>query len=470
MTLDDEPEVRSGAPGHGRAAGGLEPRRVDRRDDRPGAAPGRRAAGRAALPITCCPSSLPPRRRDRRGPARSLRGDERASATRDPRAHGQRSPPIPPPAGSSWCCASSGIAAWRNPRRALDWMARVLLRARLARREPAAPARPGQPAARGPCATPCRSAEGTGSTIPPNAWQPATPARLALGGPPSSPRRTTPLCACAGSCSTRRPATARRSPPSSRGSATGHLDRTAPEGAARRRQGARSRTHSPTRSARSPARRCATSSCGSPRCPTRAWAPTSYLANALRVDLAGRPPQALAKLNSLRKRPAPRRRRAHVPRLVREMRGAIAPKLESFAARLDPKAALAPHLARLGVAVAARLRHARHDGVPVHVGLHAPNKQGGVIITSVPAVHFADRPTGEAARLPRLPPLRRRGIARRLFQDRRRRSGLQQRDAQLGLVGAGRLLRRAHAQAAQTVRFVIGMIKDARSTPPSATT
>jgi len=72
-----------------------------------------------------------------------------------------------------------------------------------------------------------------------------------------------------------------------------------------------------------------------------------------------------------------------------ELRRSLAPDLEAFAARLE-KADLAPIWHGGGAVIDARLRDRVPDAHPVHVGLYAPNKQGGVIMTSVPSLTFAD--------------------------------------------------------------------------------
>jgi Zn-dependent M16 (insulinase) family peptidase len=115
----------------------------------------------------------------------------------------------------------------------------------------------------------------------------------------------------------------------------------------------------------------------------------SYLALAMRDDLGTPPSEALARMHSLRKRLL----RASGARMFlassAEIRTAIAPRVEALAGLLERGDFVAqtqsgdPH-------VVSRLRMRDPSAAPVHVGLHAPNKQGGVIITSVPAVHFSD--------------------------------------------------------------------------------
>ncbi len=115
----------------------------------------------------------------------------------------------------------------------------------------------------------------------------------------------------------------------------------------------------------------------------------SALTLALRDDLALPAATALARLDGLRQRLA----RAGGARMFLasppELRADLLPRLRAFTQRLDAQ----PFVARPALAeglVSARLRNRGAEPAPVHVGLLAPNKQGGVILTSVPSVHFAD--------------------------------------------------------------------------------
>src|SRR5258706_2109005 len=116
----------------------------------------------------------------------------------------------------------------------------------------------------------------------------------------------------------------------------------------------------------------------------------AYLATALRDDLLTPPAKALAALDSVRKRIL----RAGGARAFMassgEMRNRLAPRIEAFAAKLET----GPHVpAAQGSAplVLERLRAREPQaGTPLHVGLFSPNKQGGVIMTSVPAAQYAD--------------------------------------------------------------------------------
>jgi Zn-dependent M16 (insulinase) family peptidase len=115
----------------------------------------------------------------------------------------------------------------------------------------------------------------------------------------------------------------------------------------------------------------------------------AYLARAMRDDLATPATAALAKLESLRKRLL----RTGGARLFLassgEFRTALAPRIEAFASRLE-KAELAPIWHATDGVIDARLRERDPKAAPVHTALYAPNKQGGVIVTSAPAAHYAD--------------------------------------------------------------------------------
>jgi hypothetical protein len=115
----------------------------------------------------------------------------------------------------------------------------------------------------------------------------------------------------------------------------------------------------------------------------------AYLANAIRTDLATPPTEALARLDSLRKRLL----RTGGARLFLaspgDLRTALTPRIEAFAARLE-RADLAPIWHATDGVIDSRLRDREPNAAPVHTGLYAPNKQGGVIVTSAPSAHYAD--------------------------------------------------------------------------------
>ena len=115
----------------------------------------------------------------------------------------------------------------------------------------------------------------------------------------------------------------------------------------------------------------------------------AYLANAIRQDLATPPTVALAKLESLRKRLL----RTGGARIFLassgDFRTALAPRIEAFAGRLE-KGDLAPIWHATDGVIDSRLRERDPNAMPVHTSLYAPNKQGGVILTSAPLAHYSD--------------------------------------------------------------------------------
>ena len=249
------PAVRIGPPGQWRAAGGLALRQHDRRDDGPGAAPGRRAAGRVALPVLAARPAHP-RRRDRQRPARPLRADERTPAPRDSFAHRHVRHQCPHRPGGAGAARLGRGAGGIPPCARLDGAGAVC--ARLAHREPAAPARPGRPAARS-LAQHGAERGGELGQRPRQCLADATPAGLAGVRllPHPHAQRPAPALAAAGP-GTRRRRGARGLPYATRGKRP-HARPHAPEGTARRRQGAGLGGALAQRNARSPARRCATS-------------------------------------------------------------------------------------------------------------------------------------------------------------------------------------------------------------------
>lgn len=115
----------------------------------------------------------------------------------------------------------------------------------------------------------------------------------------------------------------------------------------------------------------------------------AYLAAALRADLLTPAAQALAQLESLRRRLL----RSGGARMFiaspAALRTTLEPDLATFAKRLDtaPFERVWP---RGEAIVIERLRLREPAADPVHLGLYAPNKQGGVIATSVASAHFSD--------------------------------------------------------------------------------
>ena len=192
----------------------------------------------------------------------------------------------------------------------------------------------------------------------------------------------------------------------------------------------------------------------------------AYLTQALRDDLALPASEALAKLEALRRRLL----RAGGARMFlassQEMRGALAPQLESFAARLDATTAFAAVPPSAEPPIGARLRLRGAPESPLHVGLHAPNKQGGVILTSVPALHFADAADKDKLLDYLATRLYGGGGSHGIFS-KTVGAGLAYSNGLRGSVSSGRVGYYAERtpELPQTVRFVIGVIKDGRRDP-----
>ena len=215
------------------------------------------------------------------------------------------------------------------------------------------------------------------------------------------------------------------------GKAPGWEALTAAQRDARRRGGARSRTEPGRDAGREPGRRLRLPRAGPARRPgaagprgagtARGVAPAPA-AQRRRADVPG-----LLRRDARRARAAarvvrgPARRRHRLRRRAAERRGA------------DRRAAARSR--RAGGAAARRPACAEQAGRrDPHLGARGALRRRGR--------------QGQAARLAGDAPLRRRRLARRLLQDRRRRPRLQQRAARLGLERPRRLLRRAHARAA----------------------
>jgi Zn-dependent M16 (insulinase) family peptidase len=191
-----------------------------------------------------------------------------------------------------------------------------------------------------------------------------------------------------------------------------------------------------------------------------------YLVNAIRTDLMTPPSVALEQLDTLRRRLL---RRGGARMWVvgsPALQQALTPSMESLSASLENAAPSAP-IARTTRLVDARLR-ARDASAenPVHVGLLAPNMQGGVILTSVPSVHYADF----AAKEGQLDYL-----ATRLFSGagahgvfaKTIAAGLAYSNGIRGGVGGARIGYYAERtpEIPQTVRFVIDTIKSGERNP-----
>jgi Zn-dependent M16 (insulinase) family peptidase len=122
----------------------------------------------------------------------------------------------------------------------------------------------------------------------------------------------------------------------------------------------------------------------------------AQLATGLRDDLLLPAEQALARLHELRRlllRTGGARLFMAAPPALAE---SLQPRLQALVARLDPTPFVPQPRESEGL-VQARLRGRGVDTPARHVGLHAPNKQGGVVLTAVPMVHYAD--AGDRERL-----------------------------------------------------------------------
>jgi len=115
-----------------------------------------------------------------------------------------------------------------------------------------------------------------------------------------------------------------------------------------------------------------------------------YLAGAIRTDLFTEPSTALAELDGLRKRLLNRGNARMWLVSSTAIQKALAPAVGKLAASLATGEVLEG--AEKGARVVTSRIGARdvYATDPLYVGLLAPNMKGGVIITSVPMVHFAD--------------------------------------------------------------------------------
>ena len=189
------------------------------------------------------------------------------------------------------------------------------------------------------------------------------------------------------------------------------------------------------------------------------------LAIALRDDLAMPAGEALTRLDALRLRLLKAGGARMFLAASQDMRGALAPQIEAFAGRLGTTA-FAPASANAEALISTRLRQRGAEAAPLHVGLHAPNKQGGVILTSVPSVHYTD-----AADKNKLLDF----LATRLYGgggshgvfSKTVGAGLAYSNGLRGSISSGRVGYYAERtpELPQTVRFVVGVIKDGQPDP-----
>ena len=186
----------------------------------------------------------------------------------------------------------------------------------------------------------------------------------------------------------------------------------------------------------------------------------AYLANAIRTDLATPATEALAGMESLRKRLLRTGGARMFLASSGEMGQSMGPKVEAFAKRLET-ADLAPIWHGSDGLIDARLRMRERSASPENVGLYSPNKQGGVIITSVPSAHFAD--AGDRDKQLDF-------LATRLYGgggshgvfSKTVGAGLAYSNGMRGSISSGRVGYYAERtpELPQTVRFVVGIVKE----------
>ena len=191
----------------------------------------------------------------------------------------------------------------------------------------------------------------------------------------------------------------------------------------------------------------------------------AYVANAIREDLATPPAEALARFDTLRKRLL----RTGAARMFvagpQEMTAALMPRVEALAARLEK--ASAPPIAPGGEGlIDARLREREPNAQPVHVGLYAPNKQGGVIMTRVPAAHYENANDREL-QLDFLTARLHGGSAPHSAFSKTVGAGLAYSNGIRGTVSSGSVGYYAERtpELPQTVRFVVDLIKETKPDP-----
>jgi Zn-dependent M16 (insulinase) family peptidase len=191
----------------------------------------------------------------------------------------------------------------------------------------------------------------------------------------------------------------------------------------------------------------------------------TYLAGAIAEGLRTPATDALARLESLRKRIA----RAGGARMwvagPQSMRATLAPDIAKLAARLSDAPA-APIWHGGDGLIDARLREREPDAIPQQVGLFAPNKQGGVLMTSVPSAHYADFGSRDA-QLDFLAARVNGGGAPHSAFAKTVGAGLAYSNGVRGTIASGRVGYYAERtpELPQTVRFVVDLLKDTKPDP-----
>jgi Zn-dependent M16 (insulinase) family peptidase len=116
----------------------------------------------------------------------------------------------------------------------------------------------------------------------------------------------------------------------------------------------------------------------------------SYLCAALRDDLLTPPSQALAQLESVRRSLLTTGGARMYMVGSTSLENAVMPQVKSFESQLNGVPAAAAGAEGAPLINSRLLRRDPTATSPLYVGLLAPNMKGGVIITSVPSVHFSD--------------------------------------------------------------------------------
>ncbi|HEY6087103.1 MAG TPA: hypothetical protein VIV84_05130 [Burkholderiaceae bacterium] len=188
----------------------------------------------------------------------------------------------------------------------------------------------------------------------------------------------------------------------------------------------------------------------------------NYLTLALRDDLALPASEALARLDTLRRRLLKAGGARMFLATSQDMRGALAPQIEAFAARLEP-GTFTPAPPGAEALIGTRLRQRGAEAAPLHVGLHAPNKQGGVILTAAPSVHFADA-ADKDKQLDYLATRLYGGSGSHGLFSKTVAAGLAYSNGLRGSVSSGLVGYYAERtpELPQTVRFVVGVVKDGK--------
>jgi Zn-dependent M16 (insulinase) family peptidase len=192
----------------------------------------------------------------------------------------------------------------------------------------------------------------------------------------------------------------------------------------------------------------------------------TYLAGAMRDDLLTPPAETLAELDALRKRLLNRMDARLWLVGSTDLQKAIATDVASLANSIeDHKIQVTPARHR-GVVDLRLLGRDTTATDPVYVGLIAPNMKGGVIVTSVPVVHFSDA-TNKARQLDYLASRLHAGYGAHGIFLKTLAAGLAYSNGLRGAVQSGRIGYYAERtpEIPQTVKFVVDTLKSAERDP-----